>query len=288
MNFDANPTRLVEQRTLEVILISLEREWKSCENWVCVCVCVCVFGGSDQGTASSQFPPHGQDCGYPRSELRLKQTRQFHRCLKKEEATAEPEDPSAELLRRMLAGAREKDVSRVKLARLPAPTGSRGLPPPKAWQDWFTIRLRTWANVSSPEFETELVKKVQGQPADLSWHGAADRQLAHGICFNIDDEMFPYLLALHERCAKPVPCRDKTTLLLTLRRWLTNLKELQAAGSSPSEETVMQSLKTVTGGIRDINNVHEITDLLAPNDPGKLYPAIERKVAGLPRQRGTT
>ena len=42
----------------------------------------------------------------------------------------------------------------------------------------------------------------------------------------------------------------------------------------------MQALKTVTGGIRDLNNVHEITDLLAPNDPGKLYSAIERKAAG--------
>ena len=41
----------------------------------------------------------------------------------------------------------------------------------------------------------------------------------------------------------------------------------------------MQSLKTVTGGIRDLNNVHEISDLLAPNDPGELYSAIERKAA---------
>ena len=41
----------------------------------------------------------------------------------------------------------------------------------------------------------------------------------------------------------------------------------------------MQSLKTVTVGIRDLNNVHEITDLLAPNDPGQLYSAIERKAA---------
>ena len=70
----------------------------------------------------------------------------------------------------------QTDISRVKLAKMPAPTGSRGLPPAKAWQDWFTIRLRTWANVISPEFEAELVKKVQGQQADLSRHGAADRQ----------------------------------------------------------------------------------------------------------------
>ena len=38
--------------------------------------------------------------------------------------------------------------------------------------------------------------------------------------------------------------------------------------------------RNLTGGIRDLNNVHEITDLLAPNDPGKLYSAIERKAAG--------
>ena len=223
------------------------------------------------------------------------------------EDTTEPEDPPAELLGRVLAGSREPDVSRVKLARMPAPTGSRRLPPAKAWQDWFTIRLTTWANVISPEFDTELVKNVLGQPADLSRHGAADRQLAHEISFNIDDKMLPHLLgadlwsgcailrvfheeilsstaehtaALHERFAKPIPCRDKTKLLLTLRQWLTDLKELQAAGSSPSKETVMKSLKTVTGGTRDLNNVHEIADLLAPNDPGKLYSAIERKAAG--------
>ena len=73
---------------------------------------------------------------------------------------------------------------------------------------------------------------------------------------------------LHERFAKPVPCRDTMKLLLTLSQWLTDLKELQAAGSSTSKETVMQSLKTVTDGIRDLDPVHEITDLLAPNDPG--------------------
>ena len=89
----------------------------------------------------------------------------------------------------------------------------------------------------SDQFETELVKKVLGQPADLSRHSAVDRLLAHEICFNIVDKMLPYLLgadlssgcmilrvshrevfastaehtaALHERFAKLVPCRDKT------------------------------------------------------------------------------
>ena len=93
----------------------------------------------------------------------------------------------------------------------------------------------------SPDFEAELVKKVQGQQADLSRHGAADRQLAHEICFNIDDKMLPYLLgadlssgcgilsalhkeilastaehtaALHERFAKarPLQGQDETVV----------------------------------------------------------------------------
>ena len=128
----------------------------------------------------------------------------------------------------------------------------------------------------------------------------------HEICFDVDDKMLPYLLgadlsssfailrvlqkeilastaehtaALHERFAKLVPCRDKTKLLLTLRQWLTDLKESQAAGSSPSKETVMQPMAMVTGGIRDFNNVHEITDLLATSDPGMLVSATERKAA---------
>ena len=217
-----------------------------------------VFEGSDQGAESTQFPPPWPWLGMNPLEPTFRAETQADPTVpplpdQEEEVAAEPEDSSTELLRRVLAGSREPDVSRVKM---PASTGSRGLPPAKAWQDWFTIRLRTWANVISPEFETELVKKVLGQPSDLSRYGAADRQLAHEICSNIDDKMLPYLLgadlslgcailrvlhkeilsitaehpaALHERFAKPVLCRDKTKLLLTLRQWLTDLKELQVA-----------------------------------------------------------
>ena len=75
--------------------------------------------------------------------------------------------------------------------------------------------------------------------------------------------------------AGPLPRQDGTAV--DIETVAHRPQELQAAGSSPSRETVMQSLKTVTGGIRDLNTVHEITDLLAPNDPGKLCSAIERK-----------
>ena len=201
-----------------------------------------VFGGSDQGTTA--FPPPWPGLGLNPLGFRAETQHGATAAdatdppLPEEEETGEqePEDHSAELLRRVLAGNRETDISRVKLAKMPAPTGSRGLPPAKAWQDWFTIRLRTWANVISPKFEAELVKKVQGQQADLSRHGAADRQLAHEICFNIDDKMLPYLLgadlssgcailrvlhkeilastaehtaALHERFAKPRPLQTR-------------------------------------------------------------------------------
>ena len=62
---------------------------------------------------------------------------------------------------------REPDVSRVKLAKIPAPSGSRGLPPAEAWQDWFTIRLRTWANVISPEFGDRACEESSGTAGRL-------------------------------------------------------------------------------------------------------------------------
>ena len=170
---------------------------------------------------------------------------------------------------------------------MPAPTGYRGWPPAKAWQDWFTIRLRTWANVISPEFETELVNMVQltdslrMRSASTSTTRCHHTSLAR-TCRQAARSSECY--TKRSLCARLSTRRHFTRglpkLPLTVRQWLTDLRKLQAAGSSPSKETVMQSLKTVTGGIRDLNNVHEITDLLAPNDPGKLYSAIERKAAG--------
>ena len=57
------------------------------------------------------------------------------------------------------------------------------VPPAKARQDWFTVGLRTWASAANREFEVTLVKEVLGHPADLSRHGAVDRQLAHEMLF---------------------------------------------------------------------------------------------------------
>ena len=69
-----------------------------------------------------------------------------------------------------------------------------------------------------------------------------------------------HTVALHERFAKPISCRDKTKLLLTLRQWLTDLKELQAAGSSTSKETVMQSSAGAAKGAKgDHNGAHSAT-----------------------------
>ena len=88
----------------------------------------CVFGGSDQGAASTQFPPP-----WPGLGMNPLGTDPTVPPLPEEEGerAAEPEDLSTELLRKMLAGSRERDISRVKLAKMPAPTGFRGLPPAK-------------------------------------------------------------------------------------------------------------------------------------------------------------
>ena len=124
-----------------------------------------VFGGSDQGAVSTGSPPPWPGQGTsplgPTSDAETQHGAAADPTVpplpeEEGEGEAEREDPSTEPLRKVAAGRREPEISRVK----PAPTGSRGLPPAKAWQDWFTIRLRTWANVNSPAFEAELVKKV--------------------------------------------------------------------------------------------------------------------------------
>ena len=64
----------------------------------------------------------------------------------------------------------------------------------------------------SPEFETELVKEVLGQPADLSrqppWRRSVVR-LRDLESVEILASTTEHTVALHERFAKPDPCRDK-------------------------------------------------------------------------------
>ena len=160
-----------------------------------------VLGRSDQGAAPAALPPPWPGLGLnpcgPTFRAETQHGVAADRTTpplpeKEEEGAAEPADPSTELLRKMLAGNCEPDISRVKLV---SSDESSRLPQAKAWEDSFNIRLRTWANVISPEFE--------GQQADLSRHGTADRQLVHEICLNIGDMMSPYLLGanLSSGCA---------------------------------------------------------------------------------------
>ena len=154
--------------------------------------------GTDQGAASAAFSPPWPGLGFnplgPRLVLRLSTELPRTRlvpCQKKKRRVRQ----SLKTLRRSSRGECWLEIVSQTYHESSSRTGSRGLPLGKAWQDWFTIRLRTWANVISPFFEADLAKKVLGQQADLSRHGTAERQLAHEICFNIDDKMLPYLLA---------------------------------------------------------------------------------------------
>ena len=108
------------------------------------------------------------------------------------DVAAEPEDPTTELLRKVLAGSRGPDVSRVKLTKMPALMGSRGLRWAKAWQDWFM------------HDQTEDVGQHDGAREEgfgtaggsVAARRTGPTQPAHEICFNIDDKMLPYLLGV--------------------------------------------------------------------------------------------
>ena len=81
-----------------------------------------VFGGSDQETASSQFPPPWPGLGVNPLGTTSRAETQTNPTIPEEggEDTAEPGDPSAELLRRVLAGSREPDfhVSNLRKCQL--------------------------------------------------------------------------------------------------------------------------------------------------------------------------
>ena len=58
--------------------------------------------------------------------------------------------------------------------------------------------------------------------------------------------------SLHERFSKPVPCKAKENLAVSLRQWQEDLQELQAVDSAPSKETILASLKMMVSPIREL------------------------------------
>ena len=153
-------------------------------------------------------------------------------------------------------------------------------------------RLRTWASPGDREFEVELVKKLLGQPADLSRQTARRTDSSHVKCVStlmIECSHLCWAPICHQDvqyCTKkslPVLCKDKTKLLLEMRQWLSDPKELQAVRSPLPKETVMQSLNTVAG---QYQRSQQVTDSPVPNHPRKLWSVIELKVAGWGRDGG--
>ena len=140
-----------------------------------------------------------------------------------------PKKIRRDLLARKLTASGESDITRLRLAKMPVQTGSRGLPPAKKHCNiGFTVRFRPWANAANREFEVAPVKQVSGQPVVF----VTDGLLACEI--NIGDRMLPCLLgaglssrcdslrvasaaehtaALHERFATPVLRRQDTAVV---------------------------------------------------------------------------
>ena len=123
MNIDANPVAVYEPNAVAG-QVDLGGDFnlagaaeKRCKNW-----------GMCQGAASAAFPPPWPGLGLnPRGPTFRAETQHGAAAYptvpplpeEGEEGSAEPEDPLTELLRRVLAGNRESDMSRVKLAKIP-------------------------------------------------------------------------------------------------------------------------------------------------------------------------
>ena len=152
-----SPTRLVEQRTLDAISISLGRLEEPRELGVCLEEAI-------RGQHHHNSHRHGQDWKMnplgPTFRPETQEDPTVPPVPEEEgEVTAEPEDNSTELLRRMLARDASQTFRRSNLRE---------------------CQLRQYLEVCH---HPELVKKVLGQRADLSRHEAADRPLATTRCY---------------------------------------------------------------------------------------------------------
>ncbi len=65
------------------------------------------------------------------------------------------------LLRLVQALEKNSGEPKMRLAKMPAGAGDRGLPSAKTWKQWYDVRLRTWAAAFDADFEDELDQYVR-------------------------------------------------------------------------------------------------------------------------------
>eukprot|EP00969_Alexandrium_andersonii_P266555 11781006-Alexandrium_andersonii.AAC.1 len=77
---------------------------------------------------------------------------------------------------------------------------------------------------------------------------------------------------MHQRFLRPNPCTQKALLSDALNQWRRDLRELEAAGSPPSKEGTLASLKALVAGLRaELQTTLEIVDMVAPRDVAKIF-----------------
>lgn len=210
----------------------------------------------------------------------------------------------------------------IRLAKMPG-CGDHVLPGIKEWRQWYDVKVRSWAGAQAVGFADALDDYIlYGKVEALKDKFERENQtLAYEVCHMVDGRLLSHLVkvdktdgakllktlhsvvtrgsaertaALHARFAAQTPCRSKEQLLHGLQVWREDLEELQAAGSSPSKETVLSSLKMLVSGVRELKNVIEITELMAPGNAKRLYTVVHKKAADWavldcdPRTNGAT
>ena len=137
--------------------------------------------------------------------------------------------------------------------------------------------------VRTIEFEVE-------HPADLSGHGAADRQLAHEMCFSIDDRMLPHLLgadlsfgcdflrALHEDFFASTA--KHRSAVVGDAQVADGSQRIAGSGESAIQTNSHAILEQSRATSETSDMFQECFDLLPPSGTRKLHSAIVRKAAG--------
>ena len=135
---------------------------------------------------------------------------------------------------------------KLRLHKMPM-SGDRALPNAKSWKQWYDVRFMSWAGAQAAGFgEAADAYMKSGDVITLADYERENRVLGYEVANMVDDKLLLYLLradknngmemlrtlyrainittseratSLHERFSKPVPCKAKENLAVSLRQW---------------------------------------------------------------------
>lgn len=197
------------------------------------------------------------------------------------------------------------EETKIRLSKMPPAPGQSALPSAKAWRHWCLVKLVSWCAALCAGFEEYVTmvidKKIipllpskfakanrvlsleRAQMLDEKQGNIAGKDTSNGLLtlhtrnYHVMQTSAERTAGLHKRLEKPSPCPKRGQLALYLAAWKSHLEELAEAGSKPSRDTALSSLKSLVKNIRGLHVVMETTELAKPGQVAAHYKILLKK-----------